>query len=51
MGNILYIITLLLVFFWLIGYFGYKAGGIFHVLIVVAVIVFLIRVIAGRKIL
>lgn len=49
MGNVLYIIAVLLVIGWLIGFVGYSAGGLIHVLLVIAVIVVLIRVIQGRK--
>jgi hypothetical protein len=47
MGNLLYIIALILVIGWLIGFFGYQAGGIIHVLLVLAVVAFLLRVIRG----
>ncbi|MBK8568178.1 MAG: lmo0937 family membrane protein [Saprospiraceae bacterium] len=49
MGNLLYIIAVLLVVGWLIGFVGYSAGGLIHVLLVIAIIVVLIRVIQGRK--
>jgi hypothetical protein len=49
MGNLLYIIAVLLVIGWLIGFVGYSAGGLIHVLLVIAIIVVLIRVIQGRK--
>ena len=45
MGGLLYIIAVILIIIWAIGFFGYHAGGIIHVLLVIAVIVFLLRVI------
>ena len=45
MGNLLYLIAVILIVIWAIGYFGYHAGGIIHALLVIAVIVFLLRVI------
>jgi hypothetical protein len=45
MGGLLYIIAVILVICWAIGYFGYHAGGIIHVLLVIALIAFLLRVI------
>ncbi len=45
MGGLLYIIAVILVIFWAIGYFGYHAGGIIHVLLVIALIAVLLRVI------
>lgn len=49
MGNLLYIIAVILVIAWLIGFIGYSAGGIIHILLVIAIIVVLLRVIQGRK--
>ncbi|HMH33847.1 MAG TPA: lmo0937 family membrane protein [Puia sp.] len=45
MGNLLYTIAVILVIIWAIGFFGYHAGGIIHVLLVIAIIVFLLKVI------
>jgi len=45
MGNILYVIAVILIIGWAIGFFGYHAGGIIHVLLVIAVIVLLLKVI------
>ena len=50
MGNLLYIIAVILVIAWAIGFIGYSAGGIIHVLLVIALIAVLFRVISGRKI-
>ena len=47
MGGLLYIIALVLVVAWLIGFLGYHAGGVIHILLVLAVIAFLLRVIRG----
>jgi hypothetical protein len=43
MGNLLYIIALVLVIIWAIGFFGYAAGGIIHVLLVIAIVVVLLK--------
>ena len=50
MGNLLYIIAVILVIAWLVGFFSFSAGGLIHILLVIAVIAILIRVIQGRKI-
>lgn len=50
MGNLLYIIAVILVIGWLIGFIGYSAGGIIHILLVIAVIAILIQVISGRRV-
>jgi hypothetical protein len=49
MRSILYIVAVLLVIGWLIGFIGFHAGGIFHVLLVIAVIVLLLNIIQGRR--
>jgi hypothetical protein len=51
MGNILYVIAVILVIGWLVGFFGFHAGSIIHVLLVIALIAIILRVIQGRKIL
>jgi hypothetical protein len=48
MGSLLYIIAILLVIGWLIGFAAYGAGGLIHILLVLAVIAILIRIISGR---
>jgi predicted ferric reductase len=50
MNNLLYIVAVILIIGWLLGYFAFHAGGIIHVLLVIAVIVILLRIIQGKKI-
>jgi hypothetical protein len=50
MSNLLYIVAVVLVILWAIGYFGYHAGELIHVLIAVAVVAVLLRIIAGGRI-
>jgi len=47
MGNLLYIIAVILVVAWLVGYVGFHAGGLIHLLLVIAVIAVLLRLIRG----
>ena len=47
MGNLLYIIAVILIIAWAIGFLGYSAGGLIHILLVIAIIAILIRVIRG----
>ncbi len=49
MGNLLYIIAVILIVFWAIGFIGYSAGGIIHVLLVIALIAVILRIIEGRR--
>jgi len=51
MGNLLYIIAVILIIAWAIGFVGYSAGGIIHVLLVIAVIAIIFRLIQGRRVL
>lgn len=50
MGNLLYIIAVVLIIAWAIGLFAYSAGGIIHVLLVIAVIAILFRLIKGKEV-
>jgi hypothetical protein len=50
MGNLLYLLAVILIIFWAIGFFAYSAGGIIHVLLVIALISILLRVIQGNKV-
>jgi len=47
MGNLLYIIAVILVICWAIRYFGYQAGSLIHLLLLIAVIAVLLKVIRG----
>ena len=49
MSNLLYLVAVILIVAWLIGFVGYNAGGLVHLLLVIAVIVILLRIISGRK--
>jgi hypothetical protein len=51
MGNLLYIIAVVLIIIWAVGFLGYNSGGIIHILLVIAVVAILLRVISGRKVL
>ena len=50
MGNLLYIIAVILLIAWAIGFIGFNAGGIIHILLVIAIIAVLLRVIQGRRV-
>lgn len=48
MGNLLYIIAVILVIIWAVSFFGgYASGGIIHILLVIAIVAILLRVIRG----
>jgi len=41
MGNLLYVVAVILIILWAIGFLGYDSGGIIHILLVIAVIAIL----------
>ena len=45
MGNLLYLIAVILVIAWAIGFLGYHASGLIHILLVIAIIAILLKVI------
>ena len=45
----LWTLTVLLLLFWLLGFAFDIAGGIIHVLLVIAVVLFLVNLITGRR--
>lgn len=48
MGNILYLVAVILVIIWAVSFFGgFASGGIIHILLVIAIIAILLRVIRG----
>ena len=50
MGNLLYVVAVILIIAWAIGFIGYGAGGIIHILLVIALIAVILRVIQGKSI-
>jgi hypothetical protein len=50
MGNLLYLIAVILIIGWAIGFIGFHAGGLIHILLVIAIIAVILRVIQGGKI-
>jgi hypothetical protein len=49
MGSILYIIGAVLVALWLIGFLTHIGGGLIHIILVIAVIVFIFQFLSGRR--
>ena len=45
MSNLLYIIAVILVICWAVGFFAYAAGGLIHILLVIAIIALILGVI------
>ncbi|MBI3234566.1 MAG: lmo0937 family membrane protein [Bacteroidetes bacterium] len=51
MSNLLYLIAVLLVIFWFLGFTVYNASGLIHILLVIAVVAVILRIIQGKKVL
>ena len=49
MGNILYVVAVVMIIIWAIGFFAFSIGAIIHLLLVIALISFLVRIISGNK--
>lgn len=49
MGNLLYVVAVLLIIAWAIGFLAFSAGGLLHLLLVIAAVAILLRIIQGRK--
>ena len=48
MSSLLYIVAVILIIGWVLGFFVFKASSLIHVLLVIAVIAILLRLIRGR---
>ena len=50
MSSLLYIIAVILVIGWLLGFFYFDLGGLIHILLVLALIAVIFRLIQGRSV-
>ncbi len=51
MNTLLYVVAVILVIAWAIGLIAFSAGGLIHILLVLAIIAILLRIIRGRRVL
>ncbi|MBW8684012.1 MULTISPECIES: lmo0937 family membrane protein [Chitinophaga] len=49
MGSLLYLIAVILIIGWLLGFFVYSAGGLIHILLVIAIVAILLQIIRGSR--
>lgn len=49
MGNLLYLIAVILIIGWLLGVFVYSAGSIIHVLLVIAIVAIILQIIRSAR--
>jgi hypothetical protein len=50
MGNLLYVIAVILIILWAVGLVAFDANQVIHGLLVIAIIAVLFRIIQGRRI-
>jgi len=50
MSNLLYFIAVILLIGWAFGFFYFSAGGLIHILLVIAVIAVIFQIIRGRRV-
>ena len=51
MGNLLWLIIIVLIILWLGGFALHIGGGLIHILIVIALILLISRLVTGRRVL
>jgi hypothetical protein len=49
MGNLLYVVAVILIIAWAVGFFAFSAGGIIHVLLVIAIIADIVQNYFGQE--
>ncbi|MBI3237441.1 MAG: lmo0937 family membrane protein [Flavobacteriia bacterium] len=49
MRNLLYVLAVIIVIGWAIGFIGYSAGGLIHILLIIALVSVLLGIIQGRN--
>jgi hypothetical protein len=49
MRGLLYIIAVILIIGWALGYFAFHASGLIHILLVIALIAIILQVIRGKS--
>jgi hypothetical protein len=50
MGNLLYVIAIILMIAWSVVFIGYSIGGLIHVLLVFVIIAMILRIILEQKV-
>lgn len=49
MGNMLYVVVVILIILWAVGLFFYGIGAIIHLLLVIAFVSFLVKIYSRKK--
>lgn len=49
MRNLLYILAVIIIIAWAIGFIGYSVGGLIHILLIIALVSVLLGIIQGKR--
>lgn len=49
MGNLLYLLALVLIVAWAVGFFAFSLGGLIHILLIIALFALILRIIQGKR--
>ncbi len=49
MGNLLYVIAVIMILEWVVGFIGFNIGGIIHIFLIIALMAIILRQIEGRR--
>ena len=50
MGDLLYVLAVILIIGWVLGAFVFSVGSVIHILLVLAIVAVLLRLIRGRSV-
>jgi Family of unknown function (DUF5670) len=50
MGNLLWLIIIILIILWAVGQFAFNVGSLIHILLVIALILVIYRLATGRRV-
>ena len=50
MGNLLWLIIIVLIVLWALGNFAFNVGSLIHILLVIALILIVYRLVTGRRV-
>jgi hypothetical protein len=49
MGNLLYLVAVVLIVLWAVGFFAYNMNSMIHILLIIALVAVILRIIKGSE--
>ena len=49
MGNILYVVAVILIIGWFVGFFFFELGAAIHALLIIGLVIIVLRIFSGRR--